>query len=106
MKSKVKKRTCLNCRELKNEHKYTKMANGRLNPKCNDCRNKGRQPIDKNKVEKDDLIIDRTANSFEVKQNERDKAILVLLKAKEIEKSLIKQGKRYVKTGLRSYTLV
>lgn len=36
MKSKIKQRTCLNCRELKKEHEYTQMANGRLNPKCND----------------------------------------------------------------------
>ena len=101
----LKKRTCLKCRELKNETEYTAMPNGRLNPKCNDCRNQGRQPVERvNK--KDDLIINNTVNSFEVNQNERYKAISALLKAQEIESNLIKQGKRYVKTGIRAYTLV
>lgn len=101
----LKKRTCLKCRELKNETQYLVMPNGRLNPKCNECRNQGRQPVERvNK--KDDLIINNAVNSFEVNQNERDRAISALLKAKERESNLIKQGKRYVKTGIRAYRLV
>lgn len=101
----LKKRTCLKCKKTKTEIHYKEMSNGRLNPKCNECRNQGRQPVEKvNK--KDDLIINNAVNSFEVNQNERDKAISALLKAKERESNLIKQGKRYVKTGIRAYTLV
>lgn len=102
----IKKRTCLKCKKTKTEIHYKEMSNGRLNPKCNECRNQGRQPIVKKKVDKDDLIINNTVNSFEVNQNERYKAISALLKAQEIESNLIKQGKRYVKTGIRAYTLV
>ena len=43
----LKKRTCLKCKKTKTQIHYKEMPNGRLNPKCNECRNQGRQPIER-----------------------------------------------------------
>lgn len=106
LRMKTNKRTCIKCRVLKDKKEYTAMPSGVLNPKCNECRNNGREPLVKKKVVKeDDLIIDRSVNSYENKQTERTNAMLVLQRVKEIESKLLQQGKRYVKTGLRAYVL-
>lgn len=100
----LKKRTCLKCNKTKTEIHYKEMSNGRLNPKCNECRNQGRQPIERvNK--KDDLIITNTINSFEVISTQRALALRALEIAKNREKQLLKQGFNYKKTGIRAYIL-
>jgi len=100
----LKKRTCLKCKKTKTEKHYKVMPNGRLNPKCNECRNQGRQPIERvNK--KDDLIITNKTNSFEVVSTQRALALQALEVAKNKEKQLLKQGFNYKKTGIRAYIL-
>lgn len=104
VKEKSKYKKCSACQKMKLKTEFSFFSNGKLKQRCRPCAEIKKPPA-WNCTKKKQKVIPPRETVYERKQKEKATAESVLKIAKQQEQEKLKQGKRFVPSGIRAYIL-